>query len=111
MRQPRPFYRQYTGSWYVQLGRQQINLGKDEEEAFRRYHEMLARRGRSIERFKSVAEVLDAYLDWLHDHRAKRTYEKAQHYLSHFARYIGKTFPLHQLSGLQVTLWIENQKS
>jgi len=42
MRQPRPFFRKQTKSYYVQIGKKQINLGKDEKEAYRRYHELMA---------------------------------------------------------------------
>lgn len=111
MLQPRPFFRKFNASWYVQLGKQQINLGKDEQAAYQKYYELLAKRGRATNDFKTVAELLDSYLEWLNEHRAKATYDKAVYYLSHFARFIGKSFPLSQISGIQVTLWIEAQKT
>ena len=37
-RQPKPFFRKQTQSWYVQLGKRQIPLGKDEDEAWKQYH-------------------------------------------------------------------------
>jgi hypothetical protein len=38
MRQPKPFYRKQTATFYVQVAGQQINLGPDETEADRRWH-------------------------------------------------------------------------
>ena len=39
---PKPFYRPKRDLWYVQLNGKQINLGRDKDEAFRRYHQLLA---------------------------------------------------------------------
>ncbi len=39
---PKPFYRAYRSSWYVQLGGIQKNLGPEKVEAFRRYHALMA---------------------------------------------------------------------
>ena len=61
MRQPQPYVRKQTGSWYVQIGRKQILLGRDKETAFQRYHEIMANRGRSTVAYQSVAHLFDAY--------------------------------------------------
>lgn len=42
MRQPQPFYRAQTRSFYVQIDGRQINLGPDESEAYRRWHLLMA---------------------------------------------------------------------
>ena len=44
MRVPKPFFRKYTGSWYLQLGKKQINLGPDEEAAWDEYYKIMASR-------------------------------------------------------------------
>ena len=33
MRFPKPFFRESKQAWYVQIGKRQISLGKDREEA------------------------------------------------------------------------------
>jgi len=43
-RQPKPFYRKQTQSWHLQIGKRQIPLGRDQEEAFRLYHQIMAGR-------------------------------------------------------------------
>jgi len=40
---PKPFFLAPRGLWYVQLDGHQINLGPDRDEAFRRYHDLMAR--------------------------------------------------------------------
>jgi integrase len=40
---PKPFFRKSRGLWYVQVASRQVNLGPDRDEAFRRYHELMAR--------------------------------------------------------------------
>lgn len=42
MREPKPIFRKQAQSQYVQLGRKQINLGKDEAAAREKYHRLLA---------------------------------------------------------------------
>ena len=48
MRQPQPFFRTQTQtqtqSWYVQIGRRQINLGRDERQAWDEYHQLMTDR-------------------------------------------------------------------
>ena len=39
---PKPFFRPGRRLWYVQIQGKQINLGPDEAEALRRYHELMA---------------------------------------------------------------------
>jgi hypothetical protein len=34
---PKPFFRTARQAWFVQLGRKQVNLGPDRDEAFKRY--------------------------------------------------------------------------
>ena len=41
MKQPKPFFRKFTGTWYVQVGTKQINLGPDKKEAYDRFHQLM----------------------------------------------------------------------
>ena len=109
MRQPNPFFRKFTGTWYVKLNGRQINLGADRSDAFQKYHELMASRGRAAINFGSVAQLLDAYLEWLLEHRATGTYEKALHYLTLFAQHLGAGFRIEALEPIHVLLWIESR--
>src|ERR1700687_2341574 len=74
MRFPKPFFRASKDAWYVQLGKRQISLGKDREEAFERSRELLLHeRGQNPEpafRRLTVAQVFDLFLDWSGRHQA-----------------------------------------
>ena len=62
MRQAKPWFRKSTKTWYVQLDGRQVPLGKDKEQANRKYHELMSGRrgGHTIHR---VDELLDEYLE------------------------------------------------
>ena len=40
---PKPFFVKSRGIWHVQIQGRQYNLGPDEPEAWKRYHEMMVR--------------------------------------------------------------------
>src|SRR5262245_14410364 len=95
---PKPFFRPKKNRWSVQLDGKQVVLGTDRDEAFRRYHELMAERAKGEKRKPepaaplSVAGVLDQFLDWL-SHRvaegtkAERTYAWYLKYLQSFVRH------------------------
>src|SRR4051794_27241606 len=41
---PKPFFRKPRNRWAVEIDGKQFNLGPDEEEAFRRYYELMDQR-------------------------------------------------------------------
>jgi integrase len=107
MRQPKPFFRRFTKTWYVTIGGKQISLGSDEQQAFEQYHEIMAGRGRSQTVFPSVAHLFDAYLTWLQKNRSQGTYAKALHDLTLFAKHLGSGFAISKLVPIHVTQWLE----
>ena len=56
------FFRQDRRLWYVQINGRQTDLGPDQDEAFRRYHDLI----RQPEPVASqlVAGIIDGLLDW-----------------------------------------------
>jgi hypothetical protein len=64
---PKPFFRAPRGLWYVQLDGRQVNLGPDRDEAFRSYHDLMARGRGEPEPATgdAVVSILDAFLDCL----------------------------------------------
>lgn len=66
----KPWYRKGRG-WYLELNGKQIKLGDEKDEAFDRYHHLMA--GQSPTG-TLVSEVIDAFLDWCKENRAERTY-------------------------------------
>lgn len=78
---PKPFFSLKKNHWYVELDGKQINIGPDQDEAFRRYHQIMAARGTSPPAVvattadPALSAVLDEFLSWCLGHREKRTYE------------------------------------
>lgn len=72
-RQPKPFFRKQTQSWYLQLGKRQIQLGKEEDKAWQEYYAIMAGREEPSPSIRVVA-LLDRFLSWVQSNRAPGTY-------------------------------------
>jgi integrase len=108
---PKPFFRAPRGLWYVEIDRRQVNLGPDRDEAFRRYHDLMAR-GRDQPEpptDDAVALLLDAFLDWCQKHRAARTYDWYRDYLQSFANSIPRNLSVERLKPIHVQQWVDSQ--
>ena len=83
---PKPWYRPSRGLWYVTNRGKQQNLGPDQEEAFRRYHELMARPAETTRPpAAAVLVITDKFLEWCRQHRAHETYEWYRWRLQEFA--------------------------
>ena len=108
---PKPFFRAPRGLWYVQIDGRQVNLGPERDEAFRRYHDLMAR-GRDRPEppaGDAAVSILDAFLDWCQKHRAPRTYEWYREYLQSFARSIPRDLTVDRLKPIHVQQWVDAQ--
>lgn len=83
---PKPFFKKARGVWYVEIKRKQINLGANRDEAFRRYHQMMARPQEEPISSDSLAAVVDAFLEWVSRNRAADTYEWYRYRLERFVQ-------------------------
>jgi integrase/recombinase XerC len=118
---PKPFFRTGRG-WYVQLGTVQIKLADGPEDsetqaaALRRYHEVLAERGREVHPDArqpdqlTVAEVLDNFLTWCKTHRAHRTYEWYHDHIQSFINHSPGVarLPASELKPFHVVTWSDS---
>ena len=104
---PKPFFKKGRGVWYVEIDRQQINLGPDRDEAFRRYHELLAQPKLKEVPSDSVLGVIDAYLEWCQKHRAADTYRWYRDRLQEFAQSIDATLTVARLRPFHVQQWVD----
>jgi integrase len=114
---PKPFYRKSRDTWYVEIDGRQVNLGKDREVAFQRYHSIMAAPGdtRSTRVTGSgegikLTELFDRYLDWVKQHRSPDTYIWYQYRLQRFA----DRFPdltVGQLRPFHVQEWVDSYPS
>lgn len=74
-RTPKPWYRKDRKAWFVTIDGQRHNLGADRKSAFQQFHILMAQPKKRAVPSKSVAAIIDAFLEWTQKHRAKRTYE------------------------------------
>lgn len=111
---PKPFYRKSRDTWYVQVDGRQVNLGRDREAAFLRYHQLMAvpEQDRRIAQENAgagmrLAELFDRFLDWVLQHRSADTYAWYQYRLQRFA----DRFPdltIGQLRPYHVQQWVDS---
>ena len=105
-RRPQPFFRSQTQSWYVQIDGRQINLGRDRDAAWEKYDDVMASHRRDVNPGMTVAELLDDYLEYVHQNRAQRTYLWYRNYLRKFVAYIGKRLKVTELRPYHITRWL-----
>jgi hypothetical protein len=113
MRTPKPFYRRFNDTWYVQIGTKQLRLAKgrdNEAQAYRRYFEVMAEQptGKMPAALTAVTVALlcDLFLDWCHKHNASRTYQWYRDFLQDFCEHCGK-MPVPELKPFHVTRWLD----
>src|SRR5262249_28542142 len=124
---PKPFSCKSRDRWAVQINGKMQNLGADKEEAFKRYHELMAQRGSepshaagSQDRGNGlplVVSVLDDYLEWLQARcsegsKEPRTFEGYARFLQSFADSISdpQSFTVDQLIPAHVYQWVDAHK-
>src|SRR5436853_2946659 len=90
MREPKPFFRNQTRSWYVQIGKKQHNLGPDEQVAKQKYHALMAGR-QPVTDDTTVYSVLFQFLGFNKQYREGSTHELYRRYIDSFAAYSGET--------------------
>ena len=107
IRQPKPFFRKFTASWYLQLGKQQINLGSDKDAAWTQYHEIMSARRALTAPTLHASKFFEAYLEWVEKRRSPATYYAATRYLTSFVKFIGQRKQLRHLTADQIESWLE----
>ena len=107
MKQPKPFFRKFTQSWYVQIGNQQINLGRDRKLAWEKYHQLMASREAVREQVTTVAQLFDVYLEWCSTRRSTGTYRNNRMYLRSFIDCVGTRLSVAKLKPLHISNWMD----
>jgi integrase len=106
---PHPYYREKRGTWYVQINQREYTLGRDKDEAFRLYHELMGRKPQRAappptgSPMVAVVEIVDAFLEWAFKNRNKLTYEAYKRRLQAFVDAIPPTLSHTELKPHHVT--------
>ena len=86
-RTPTPWWREDRQAWFVQINRKRHNLGKDKKQAWKRYHELMARPEKRAVPSDSLPAIVDAFLEWVSKNRAPDTYEWYRYRLQRFVEH------------------------
>jgi len=108
-----PFWRSDRSCYYVQHGTRHVRLSPDKDEAWRLWHEFMARPPEEKEKPPVsgpdvlAVEILDAYLDWCKNNKAERTYEWALENIQRFAQALPKGLKVSELKPYHLTTAME----
>jgi integrase/recombinase XerC len=108
---PKPFFRSDRGLWYVQINGRQLNLGGDQDAAFRKYHELMQQPAEI--RTELVVGVIEGFLDWCQRRRSARTYAGHKWHLQRFLNSLPNAdrLTVDQLKPFHVLNWVDAHPS
>ena len=106
MRIPKPFKRRSKKSYYLQLGKRQISLGKNRKEAFTKWRQLLVANGLSTGMCEKVQDLADQFLEWASKHTAEVTYDYYRKYVEDFAAKFGRAY-IDKLTIDEVEHWLD----
>ena len=108
-KRPEPFWRAERKCWFVQLGKKQVKLSPDETEAWRLYHELMAKPAGEPQPTVAtgpsalVVEILDAFLEWTKTNQAKKTYTWYRDHIQNFVAAIPAGLTVAELKPYHIT--------
>lgn len=108
MRQPKPFFKKSHCQWYVQIGKKQIPLGRDQKAAFDSYHAIMAGR-EELTPDTRVVDLIDQFLDWSHRNHKASTYGWYRDLLYSFRETIGDRLRVGDLKPFHLTRWLDQE--
>lgn len=106
---PKPWYRPARGVWYVTLDGKQYNLGADKDQAFEQYHRLMSTPPEQRLSGDTVAELLDAFLEWCRLHRRPATYSWYQDRAQQFLDFLPRGMKVGQLKPFHMQRWIDSR--
>lgn len=91
-RPPKPWYWKARKGWYVYIGKEKTPLGRDKDEAIRRFPEIMGKpkEVRQPAPEGSIAIILDDFLARTYENRSKETADCYKDFLQSFAAKYGR---------------------
>jgi integrase len=106
-RQPRPWHRKDRG-YFVTINGKQHNLGKKQQEAWRKYHRLMAGR-EDLGEDPEVRKVIARYLDWSKSNHAEGTHNFYRIYGESFVAWISPDLRMSGLRKDHVLKWADTK--
>jgi integrase len=108
MRIPQPFFRNARNAWFLQLGKRQINLGPDRDEALKQYHRLMLQEGYTEPDELAIADLVSEFLAWSKDEHEPDTTDWYTRFLQDFSGRYGH-LKVANLKRHQVRNWYSRQ--
>jgi integrase len=110
-RPAKPWFRKDSQAWFICINGKQMNLGKEKEEAHRRFHEIMATNAPPKKEELSVhlaVELIELFLQWTEAHRAPKTLKGYKDFLTSFVASLpDKNIPTDKLKPIHVHNWVD----
>ena len=108
-RPAKPWYWKARKTWCVYHKGEKILLGPDRDEAFRQYHEIMAKPDEKCQpvQWGAVAAILDDFLTWTEENRAPKTYTRYRDFIQSFVSKYGR-MEAGDLNPSHVTTWLSH---
>jgi integrase len=97
------FFRKSTQSYYVKLGGKFVPLGRDEQEARKKYRSLVPQPMRM--EGDTIGAIIGAYLDYLAANRTNGTFDIAARHLRDFAESVGGLCSAVVVRGFHLQAW------
>lgn len=107
MRQPKPFFRAQTATWYVQIGKRQYNLGPDEDRAWAKYHELMAGKA-ELKDDPQAVQLLARFLEYVEKHNAASSFAWYSRFVLSFGKCIGERKRVSDVKAHHVSRWLDD---
>ncbi len=104
-RSPKPWFHKQSGNWKVQFGTKQVNLGPDETEAWKQFHQMVE--SNVTGKDPTCRDVFNAYLGFCETKRAPSTFNTAQRHLKRAHQFLGERMKVRALTPNHMDDWIK----
>jgi integrase len=106
----KPFWRRQRNAWYLLHHGRQICLGREKDEAFRRYHRLMSEMPAESPQSSgpTAGEIIDQFLAWSESHQAPQTTAQYRWYLIRLNSAVGHV-AVADLKPYHVTRWLERK--
>ena len=112
MREPKPWYRKFNDTWYVQLGKKQEPLARgkaNKSEALAAFHRLMAGQKAVKAKGMSAALLCDLYLDWSLAEHKPATHSWYKGNLQSFVDCHGR-LPAPAVTPADISKWLERRR-
>lgn len=106
-RSPKPWFRKDRRTWCVTIEGVRHSLGEDREQAFQRFHQLMANPPQRQVWGDSLLGLFELFLEWTERNRSQATYHWYRQFLQSFVQTIPARLTIHDLKPFHVQRWVD----